>query len=78
MGGFVYACLNLNVNLLSLCQLEAYLMRNLEEFYAPKSESQSECPEPFVKQVATVVGLQPHHTHKLWVVNGQIHMQTEL
>ena len=50
-------------------------MRKLEEFYALKSES--EFPESLVKQVATVVGLQPHHTLKLWVFNGQVHMQSD-
>lgn len=47
-------------------------MRKLDGFYALKCES--ECPELYVKHIATVVGRQPHPGHEVWGFNGQVHM----
>lgn len=48
-------------------------MKKLEDFYCLKSESED--PHHYTKQVATIVGLQPHS--ELWVFNGQVHMNAD-
>ena len=50
-------------------------MKKLEEFYQLKIDSDN--PEAFNKHIATVVGLQPHPTRKVWVFNGSVHMDSD-
>lgn len=62
-----------------MIQIDAYLMRKLEEFYRLKMETDDEeSSSPYVKKAATVVGLQnPDCGEKVWVLNGKVHLNED-
>lgn len=54
-------------------QIDAYLMRKLEEFY--RLQADSEDPDIHVKKAVSVVGLQSmKDPKKVWVLNGKVHI----
>ena len=54
-------------------QIDAYLMRKLEEFY--RLQSDLEDPDIHVKKAVSVVGLQSMKDQKkVWVLNGKVHI----
>lgn len=53
------------------------MMHKVEEFYSSQEESAEYVHSP--KQAAVVTGLQPHlqHERKIWVLNGQVHIDED-
>ena len=58
-------------------QISAYMMKKVEEFYS--SQEEGECEHSPPKRAAVVTGLQPlpHQERKIWVLNGQTHIDED-